>query len=73
MALQGKFKELGKVIVLSLAGAAVGVIEDATVNGFIDGLKSGDFLRGAWDGFKSGIGYLKAAFARLGSKNGTKG
>jgi hypothetical protein len=76
--LQGKFAQFGKALGLAFAGALVGVIEDSIVNGVIESLQSGKFslkgiAKGAWRGFKRGLGYVAEALARFGSKKWWEG
>ena len=61
--LEGKLKQLGKVVGLGFVGAIASVIEDAFINGLIKGLVKGDFSE-VWKGLKEGFGELKAIFGR---------
>ncbi len=75
---QGKFAQLGRVLGTAFLGALIGVIEDSVVNGVLDAVKRGNFslkgiMKGAWKGFKNGLGYVKEALARFGSKKWWEG
>ena len=63
--LQGKFKQLGKVIGLAFVGALVGIIEDSVTNGAYSAWRKGEsVLKGAWQGLKDGWERLKSVFTR---------
>jgi RHS repeat-associated protein len=63
--LQGKFKQLGKIIGLAFVGALAAIVEDSISNGVYSAWKKGENLfSGAWRGFKDGLNRLKEVFSR---------
>ncbi len=63
--LQGKFRQLGRIIGMAFVGAVVGILEDSVVNGAYDAFKNGgNIFAGAWSGFKEGLSSVKAVFTR---------